>query len=442
LFGLATCAQADAAQDVVVSTWRVSSPYPADRVPRQAYPNFYAIFLGSWEEVEADSTGYVELGARVTEGNPNGDLFLARHIFEADEDGTQELGIEFTEELVLFFNGILVSPDPPGAVAAAEEEVRVEPADGAPQVESFSVDVRKGLNEIFLMVAGATDEWGFTVYTDEDLTPKTLAHEGTEEVWITPDTFLTPESLVRDPERDVLYLSNFDNQFATKPVPSGYLSILSLQGEILEHRWVVGLHAPTGLDIWNDTLFVAERRHLAAVDLGTGEIVERWPIPDPIFPNDLVIDDSGTIYISDTRSDDWADSRIYRFREGAFDVFANEGISRANGLWIEGGDLLVGSSGDGVLKRVSLATGEVRDFVSLGAGIIDGIRTDTNGDLLVSHWEGQVYRVTPDGTVTEILDAMPARWNTADFEYLPESRLLVVPTFLDNRVRAVRIGGG
>jgi hypothetical protein len=43
--------------------------------------------------------------------------------------------------------------------------------------------------------------------------------------------------------------------------------------------------------------------------------------------------------------------------------------------------------------------------------------------------------------VVEILDALPQGWNTADFEYLPEESLILMPTFLDNRVRAIRIRG-
>jgi hypothetical protein len=64
---------------------------------------------------------------------------------------------------------------------------------------------------------------------------------------------------------------------------------------------------------------------------------------------------------------------------------------------------------------------------------------DSHGNYLVSHWEGQLYRISPDGRVLEILDALPEGWNTADFEYLPEEGILLIPTFLDNRVRAIQI---
>lgn len=59
------------------------------------------------------------------------------------------------------------------------------------------------------------------------------------------------------------------------------------------------------------------------------------------------------------------------------------------------GGLLAGSTGDGLFKRVDLQTGHVADITSLGAGVIDGIRVDNDGHYLVSHWKGQVYRVSP-----------------------------------------------
>jgi hypothetical protein len=147
----------------------------------------------------------------------------------------------------------------------------------------------------------------------------------------------------------------------------------------------------------------------------------------------------GTVYISDTRSSNPRGSRIHRFRNGKFDVFVEDGIARANGLWIHDGGLLVGNSGDGFLKRVDLETGKMENVFSVGSGILDGIRVDRNGNLLVSRWGGQVFRVSPNEDMEEILDAEAQGWNTADFEYLPEENLLVIPTFFDNRVRAMRI---
>ncbi len=421
-----------------ISEWMVAGPYPAERVNRSAYPNFYAIFLAPWKEVEAGPQGLVDLDLHVPRENPNGDLVIARYVFWSATDEVRDLHLGYAGEVDVFFNGWRVFS---GRRPVTLPDRSTMASLGCP--DRVPLYLRRGLNEVFLMVsvAGGEQPWAFRAGTGEPLTPKTLRHQASREVWSTPDTFLTSESVLKDPNRPVLYVTSFDNEYAQKPGPSGYVSRLAMDGRILDHRWVDSLNAPTGMDIWHDTLFVAEREHLLAIDLATGAVAGRWAIPDPVFPNDLVIDDEGTVYISDTRTQDWADSRIYRFREGRFDIFANEGISRANGLWIHDGWLIVGSSGDGLLKKVELSTGRIETIVSLGAGIIDGIRVDRQGNYLVSHWEGQVYRISPDGEVVELLDALPMGWNTADFEYLPDESLLLIPTFLDNRVRAVRLEG-
>ena len=61
------------------------------------------------------------------------------------------------------------------------------------------------------------------------------------------------------------------------------------------------------------------------------------------------------------------------------------------------------------------------------------------GDYLVSHWEGQVYEVSPSGEVVEVLDTMGKKLNVADFEFLPEKNLLLVPTYMGNRVAAFSV---
>jgi sugar lactone lactonase YvrE len=258
-------------------------------------------------------------------------------------------------------------------------------------------------------------------------------------VWETDGVFLTPESVLYDPKRDILYVTNFDAQFATASEPTGYISRVALDGDIRDHRWVAGLSAPTGMSIHNDRLYTLERGYLTEIDLDEGAIVQRYPIPDVEFPNDLSVDTQGNIYITDTRPSAPADSRIYRFKDGQFEVWLNEGIDRSNGAFVHGNSLLVGNSGDGFLTAVDLATKNISKISSLGAGVIDGIRVDNGGHYLVSHWAGQVYSITPDGKVVEILDTMTERLNTADFEFVRDRELLVIPTFLGNRVVAYRI---
>jgi hypothetical protein len=414
-------------------TWEVSQAIPPERVRRGSYPDDFALFRTDWQTVEADVRGLVDIADRTARQNQEGDLVLARHVFQSPEDRNLDLDLGYSDEIDLFFNGRRVfsgrsryqGRDPSFlGVLGLHDQVPVR--------------ARKGLNEVLVMVTEYFGGWGFMIQ-GVGAEPAATDHGAIEEVWETGEVFLTPESVLEDPARDVLYVSSFDAGFAQKPEPSGFISRVSPDGEVLDLRWVEGLNAPAGMATWRDTLFVAERAHLVSIDLATGTVAKRREIPGAVFPNDVAVDGSGTVYISDTRPGNPEDSRIIRFRDGVFDIFVEHGINRANALWIEGGWLYVGNSGDGMLKRVELATGRTEDVVSLGAGIIDGIRRGRDGDLLVSHWAGRIYRITPAGVVTRILDAESRGWNTADIEYIADEGLVIIPTFFDNRVRAVRV---
>jgi sugar lactone lactonase YvrE len=424
----------------VLRDWWISNVYPAEKVGKDKYPNFYGIFGAGWRPATAAPSGLVDISkvaGRANPQDPAGDLVLARTFIQADEARDVTFTLGYSDDVEFFLNGRHLFTGRSGYQYRDPSFLGI-----LGPFDDLHVHLEKGLNEILLMVTERFGGWGFNVRADTTLTPKRVAHERAAEVWRTPAELLTPESAVYDPRRGILYVSSFDNQYDRKDGPTGYITKLSLDGQILEKEWVSGLSAPTGMAIWHDTLYVAERQDMAAIDLATGTVTGRWTIPDVEFPNDLVIDSTGAVYISDTRTSNWPDSRVYRFRNGTFDVFANEGISRANGLWIHDGYLLVGSSGDGHLKRIRLTDGVVEPVIALGACIIDGIRVDESGSYLVSCWEGQVFVISPDGRMVEVLDDLPAGLNTADFEYRPERHLLIVPTFMGNSVVAYRLTGG
>jgi sugar lactone lactonase YvrE len=152
------------------------------------------------------------------------------------------------------------------------------------------------------------------------------------------------------------------------------------------------------------------------------------------------IDAEGRVYVTDTYPSSHILSRIYKLEDGeAEEWLGGREIGRANGLHLHGNELLIGNSGDGLLKAVDLEHKTLRRIACFGAGVIDGIRLDNDGNYIVSKWDGQVYSATPGGDVVEILDVRAEGLNTADFEYLPEQNLLVIPTFLGNSVVAYAI---
>ena len=219
----------------------------------------------------------------------------------------------------------------------------------------------------------------------------------------------------------------------------GYISKLGLDGKIIQKKWIAPLHAPAGMAIHKDKLYTAERNNLTEIDLKTGKILNRYPIPNCDFPNDLAIDKKGDIFITDTAPSNWTESKIYKFSKGIFEVWL-EGYDawRANGIYFYNDKLIFGGNPDDpFLKSIDIKTKKLEKITSLGAGVIDGIKVLGNGNFLVSHWEGPTYIISPSGEVTEIMNSI-GRFNVADFEYIHEMNLMVIPTFMANHVMAYR----
>lgn len=429
------------AQDTPPGTildWEVSRAFPAARVSREAYPPFLAGYQAEWRPVSADASGIVDVSRVRARSGPDPETIWARTLVRSNRKQDVKLTFGYSDQIDLFVNKRKVFSGGSRYQHGDSSSLGiVGPFDDA------YVTLERGLNEIFLMVTEAGGAWGFFARTDPVLGEPARGAAAAARTWESPADFRTPESVLYDPGRKVLYVVNYDIPSAGSADSTGFISRMGLDGTILDLRWITGLRLPSGMIISGDRLYTLERQSLAEIDIEAGKIVRRHAIPEPGFPNDVAVDADGDLYISDTGSGANRPSRILKFQGGRIEPWlTSDEISRANAIWVHGNRLLVGNSGDGVLKAVDLQTRRVESIASLGWGVIDGIRVDAGGDYLVSLWEGQVYRITPAGEVTELLDLYPDLLNTADFEYLQDTRTFYFPTFLADRLVAYRMGGG
>lgn len=419
--------------------WEISKVINAEKIDIELvnYPGLYQIFYAGWKKAKAEPSGLLDIARFVERNEQHPECILARAIVRADKKQDIKLSFGYSDEVTLFLNGQKLFY---GMSAYQWRDPSFLGIVGLNDVAFLTLE--KGLNEIFLIVKESFGGWGFKVKSDRELGAPVKQHERITKVWETEAVFLTPESVVWDPKQNALFVSSFDNKFNkdTKPEDyTGFISKLKPNGEIEKLKWASPLHGPCGIAIYKDKLYTVERSNLAEIDIKTGEILKRYPIPGCDFPNDLIADSDGSIYISDTSPTNHRASRIYKFKKGAFEVWEdNEEIYRANGLFIHDGKLLIGNTGDGCFKAADLKTKRIEPIACLGAGVVDGIRVDNRGNYLVSHWEGQTYVITPSGQVTEVMDTI-GDINVADFEYIKEKNLLVVPTFVGNKVVAYKL---
>jgi sugar lactone lactonase YvrE len=198
---------------------------------------------------------------------------------------------------------------------------------------------------------------------------------------------------------------------------------------------VTGLRNPTGLVVVGDALFAVERRSIAEIDIETGAITARYPLPDAKLPNDIAAAPDGTLYVTDSFR-----ATIFRWSAGEVEAWLQDArIARPNGIIVDGSKLIVGTNGDGYLKSIDLATKEIESFVDLGPGTIDGLASLGGGQYLVSHNEGRLFRVAADRRVVKLLDTSVVGWPMADFALA--RGLVILPTFTDNRLIAFRVPG-
>lgn len=419
-----------------LTDWQISRPYPAGRIDRASYPPFFQVYYAGWRPVAAEHSGLVNLSRHVKRPGQQAHCVYARTVVHSDERQDVRLSVGYSDDVTVFLNGKPLFSGTSGYRSRDPSFVGV-----VGLFDTVYLPLRKGLNEVCLLVTESFGGWGFMCRTDRPLDPPIKRPELLTKVWETPADFKVPESVLYDAKRDVLFVSSFD-RVDPSHVETGFISKVGTDGQIRDLEWVTGLDGPCGMGISGDRLYVVEgfRGDLVEIDLDSGEILGRHAVPGHKFLNDLVIDASGSVLISNT-SRVLAGWDLYSYAGGVGEVWKSGcDLHRTNGLFMHDGMVVAGSTGDGLLKTVSLQDGHVNNITSLGAGVIDGIRVDNEGHYLVSHWEGKVYRVSPTGTVVELLDTTQAGLNCADFEFIKDDNLLVIPTFMGNKLVAYRLG--
>lgn len=253
--------------------------------------------------------------------------------------------------------------------------------------------------------------------------------------WQVGDGLLVPESILFDETDNILYISNINGK-PTEKNQKGFISKVTPDGKIDVLKWATGLNAPKGSAISGDFLYVSDIDHLVQIHLKTGKIENRFLAEGSQFLNDVVADRKGNIYVSDMSDEN---SVIYQFSHGRMQIWLKgPEIKNPNGLHMEPDRLIIGNSGDGKIKAVDLVNKKITTLATVGSGI-DGLRPDGNGNFFVSDWQGKTSIVMASGQIHTLLDTTASKVNSADLEYIISRRLLLIPTFFDNRVIAYQI---
>ncbi|WP_439503832.1 PQQ-dependent sugar dehydrogenase [Methylophaga sp.] len=210
----------------------------------------------------------------------------------------------------------------------------------------------------------------------------------------TIEDLMMPESAIAHPDGRVFVteIGEFGKD------GDGKVTVVNTDGST--ETLVDGLNDPKGIDMFNNTLYVADVDQLVKISLdGKSEVmVKPADFPGkPVFLNDVEIDGHGNIYVSDSGDDNGKDAGIYQVTaKGKVTEIINQnsGIKRPNGLLMDGyNKMLVADFGTGDLFQLDIDSAKATK-VNTGFGGADGLVRDTDGFLYISDWNnGKVWQL-------------------------------------------------
>lgn len=258
--------------------------------------------------------------------------------------------------------------------------------------------------------------------------------------------FATPESVLHDRSADVYLVSNINGSPLAKD-GNGFISQLAPDGTVTELKWIDGaedgvtLHAPKGMALRRDTLFVADIDVVRLFDRTSGTPIGDWPVPGSTFLNDVAVGPDGTVYVTDSGFRAGPDGfersgtdAVYKStREGELvALVSGDALGGPNGIVVDGGRVMFVTFVTGRAHLVQRESGTISGLPSPSAGQLDGVVKVAEGEFLISSWEGQaVYRLGGGGLYTTEVDSVEA---PSDIGLDAKRGRVLIPLFMADEV--------
>ena len=254
-----------------------------------------------------------------------------------------------------------------------------------------------------------------------------------EKKWESEAVLLTCESVLHDPGKKMIYVSNINGEAGAKD-GNGSIGRVTVAGKVENAEWVKGLDAPKGLGLYQDKLYVADLTKVVVIDTKTGQKLKTIEVTGAEFLNDVTVDSKGQVYVSDSNT-----GTVFKIANDKSEVWLkNSSLKRLNGLLAYQNKIYLIDMSDGSFYQVNEAD---KSLVKIAEGLKggDGIVPVGKGDFLISNWNGEIHYVSGNGQTQKLLDTKAEKLNAADIEYIPGQNLLLIPTFFGNKVMAYQL---
>ena len=248
--------------------------------------------------------------------------------------------------------------------------------------------------------------------------------------WESDSSLKVPESVLFDKAAQVLYVSNIDGTNPWEADGKGSIGKVGLDGKVIAAEWVSGLHGPKGMGMFNGKLYVADLGNIVVIDIAAGKIEKSIPIEGATGLNDISIDPSGVIYVTE-----YLAKKLYKVENEKAELIA-ENLTQPNGVLYHNNELFL-LDGTGMFKvNADKSLAKIADGMEGG---LDGIENIEGNNFIISCWEGALWHVNTDGTKHLLMDTRAEKRNTADIGFDPATKTVYVPTFFRNTVVAYEL---
>lgn len=266
-----------------------------------------------------------------------------------------------------------------------------------------------------------------------------------------------PESVRYDPDQDVYFVSNMAGPGSLKD-GNGYIGRVPAAGPDRAEVFIQGgrdgvvLHAPKGMALRGDTLWVADIDALRGFHRRTGAPLATIDLRPQraVLLNDVAAGPDGSLHVTDTgiaMTDKGViyqgGDRIFRIApDGTVSVIASgAGLGRPNGItWDPDGRRWIVVSFDPFHSEVyAIRPGDgIRTILARGPGRFDGVERLADGRLLVTCWSDSSLHVIDGGRTQRVIRDL---WQPADLGVDTRRGHVAIPLALQGRVEIWTLPG-
>jgi sugar lactone lactonase YvrE len=202
--------------------------------------------------------------------------------------------------------------------------------------------------------------------------------------------FVAPEAVRYDPDQDIYFVGNWGTGSASATDNNGYISRMKPDGQIENMRFIAGgtngvvLHAPRGMFIVGDTLWVADADAVRGFHRRTGAKLANVDFSglDRGFLNDVAADATGTVYVTDTGR-----NKLYKVTGGPTLVVADSMLGGPNGITWDAANnrfIIVPYGGAHAIRAWVPGTTTLTDVGTSTGAKFDGVEVLPGGRVLVA----------------------------------------------------------